>query len=423
MAELDTGRLAGAPATAQAPAEESRNPFRTARYRRWWAATILGGMGTGISIATVPLFVERRVAEAERGPYITAALLCQFLPLALFMLVGGVVADRVERRRIIVRVYAAAACVSLCYVLLSATDVRAVWPVFLLTALIGTADAFGQPARMSMAPQILPPAQLQNGIILGTVAFMAAFQFLGPTVGGLLVDGPGITAAFTAEVIFLAIGALISTTIGTDRPVPTGKTIVADLKEGVAYVRRSKVILGLLFMQLLPGLFFIGPFRATGVLMVQDVLDAPDRYVGLLSGGFGAGVLIGSFAMTARSFGRRGLVLVASSIPGGLIFIAYGLNESAGLALALMVLWGLSAAIFINLANPLLQQNTERAMLGRVMSISSLCFAIATPLGVLHAGIIMSTIGPQTAVVLSGAAIAVIGAISLVALRPVLRLN
>jgi hypothetical protein len=97
----------------------NRNPFTVSNYRRWWAASVVGGMGVGIQAVTVPLFVRDRVSDDNRGLAIAFALICTTAPGAVLALLGGVIADRVERRRILVRTYTVAALVSLAYVVLS----------------------------------------------------------------------------------------------------------------------------------------------------------------------------------------------------------------------------------------------------------------------------------------------------------------
>jgi MFS family permease len=410
-------------ALPSAAVEESRNPFRTPAYRTYFAAVICGAMGVGIQIVTVPLFIRDRVSVDNRELLIGLALICQLLPQAVLILVGGVAADRLQRHRIITRVWVLASLVSLVYVGLAGWDVGAIWPVFILGAVIGSLDAFGQPARFSMPPQILPRSQVQNGIILNTVAFMAAFQFLGPSIGGLLADFANLTVAFAAEVVFLLIGAMLISRVRVAKPVPTGKSVLGDLADGLNYVRRSKTILALLGMQLIPGLFFMGPFRVTLVGFVEDVLHASDRFVGLLSGGFGIGTLLGSLLLTMVVIRRRGLVLTFAPIPGGVIFILYGLSTDVWLSLALMFAWGLSAAIFINMVTPLLQEAADPAMLGRVMSVSSLCFSISIPLGLAQAAVISTVWSPETAALVSGGISAGIGVLTAIALSPVRRLR
>lgn len=399
--------------------QESRNPFVIANYRRWWTASVVAATGVGIQVVTVPLFVTARVSEDRRALAIAAALICQTLPATVLVLFGGVIADRVERRRILVRTYAVAATVSLLYVFLSAGDIRHVWPVFILGAVVGAAGAFAQPARQSMVPQMLGQAQLQNGIIMGTVAFMASAHFVGPMLGGLVADGAGLTAGFGLEVILLTAGAIVFSRIATDTPAPTGHSIRKDLAEGLRYARGSPAILGLLFLATLPPLFFIGPLSVTVVLMVQDVFAARDAFVGIFMGCFGAGVFAGSILMTLKPLPRRGLLLSTSVIWGGLIFVAYGLSNSIPLAMAALVAWGLGAALFINLVASLLQETAAKEMMGRVMSMNALAFSVAGPIGLAQAGILTSLLGPRETIVLNGAIVTVVGVFTGLFLRPV----
>lgn len=401
----------------------SRNPFLVPNYRRWWMASVVAATGVGIQVVTVPLFITARVSGDHKAMVIAAVLICQALPGAFLVLFGGVIADRVERRRILVRTYSVAATVSAFYVALSVGDVRQVWPVFILAAVVGSAGAFSQPARQSMVPQMVAPSQLQNGIILGTVAFMASSHFLGPMLGGLVADGAGLTAGFALEVVLLAAGALVFSRVATDAPAPSGRSIARDLAEGIRYARSSPAILGLLFLATLPPLFFIGPLSVTVVLMVQDVFDVRDGFVGVFMGCFGAGVFAGSILMTLRPLPRRGLLLSTSLIWGGLIFVAYGISNSIPLAMVVLVAWGLGAALFINLAASLLQETATKEMMGRVMSMNALAFAVAGPIGLAQAGVLASLLGPRETIVLNGAIVAVVGVFTALFLRPVRSLH
>jgi DHA3 family tetracycline resistance protein-like MFS transporter len=179
----------------------------------------------------------------------------------------------------------------------------------------------------------------------------------------------------------------------------------------------------LLAIACLPGIFFIAPFTVTIVLMVEDVLKESDKFVGLLTASFGVGVAAGSLALTVVRLPRRGLALLCSAISGGLILIAYGISESTELSMAILFAWGLGAAVFINLAVALLQENADAAVMGRVMSMYSLAFLAAMPIGYLQSGISASLLGPQAALVLSGAIVACIGLAFLLFLRPVRQLR
>jgi MFS family permease len=414
VAEPAPGLAPGGPADA-----EARSPFASARFTRWWCASLVAGTGVGIQSVTVPLFIRDRVDDEVRALAIAGALVAQTLPGALVSLLGGALADRVERRRILVRTYAIAALVSTAYVALSYFDVRRFWLIYPLAALVGCAGAFTNPARQSLLPQILSRAQLQNGVIFGTMGFMATLQFLGPTVAGLVVDLRGLTAAFALEVVLLAAGAALFSRIRTDPPTPSGRSILRDLADGLRYAAKVPSLVGLLGLATLPGIFFVGPFAVTVALVVPDVHHASDKWVGILWGCFGAGVFAGSLLLTLRPLARRGLAVCLSNLVGGCVLVLYGSSSLLWLSAGTLVVWGLCASVFINYVVALLQEHTEPAMMGRVMSMYSLVFFVAMPIGYAQAGLVTSLFGPQTTLVASGLAAAALGLGCVLFLRPV----
>ena len=398
----------------------ARNPFTVANYQKWWFASVAAGMGVGIQAVTVPLFVRDRVSEDHRALAIAAALMCQNIPGAVLTLVGGVYADRVERRRILVRTYGVAAIVSIAYVLLSGFDVSALWPVFILGGIVGSAGAFTNPARQSMMPQMLQRSQIQNGVIFGTMAFMASLQFIGPALGGVVADSASLTAAFGLEVVLLAVGAVLFWRIATDTPAPTGKSVGRDLVEGLRYIKDQPALAGLLTLGTVPGVFFMGSFTVTVVIMVEDVLKESDKYVGFLWAAFGLGVVVGSILMALRPLPHRGTLVILSVVVGPLGYFCYGLSEVAWLSMAILFVTAIiGPAVFINLASALLQEHSSPQMMGRVMSMYGLAFVASVPLGNLQAGVITSIWGPQAAIMSGGLAASAIGVLSLIFLKPV----
>jgi MFS family permease len=398
------------PATRGADtAPEPRNPFAARFFARWWLGSLAAGTGVGIQAVTVPLFLRDRVEGDARALAIAAALVAQTLPGALLALVGGAVADRVERRRILVRTYGVAAAVSSAYVALAGLDVRTIWPVLPLAAVVGAASAFTNPARQSLLPALVSRAQLQNGVILGTMGFMAALQFLGPTLGGVIADARGLAPAFALEVLLLALAAATFSTIPSDVPPASGRRVLGDLADGVRSVARNPTLRALLLLSTLPGLLFIGPFSVTIAILVPDVFHAGDKWVGLLWACFGTGVFAGSLFLTLRPLPRRGLALCATQLSGGLLLVLYGLSETLWLSAALLVVWGLGASVFMNYAVALLQEHTEPHMMGRVMSMYTLAFFVSMPLGYAQAGALTSAFGPQATLLASGAVAALTG--------------
>lgn len=398
---------------------ESRNPFEAPGFPGWWIASLVAGVGVGIQTVTVPLFIRDRVDPDDRALAISAALIAQSLPGALLTLFGGTVADRVQRHRILRRTYGTVSLVSVAYVLLAAFDAREIWPIFVLGAVVGAAAAFTNPARQSMLPQIVTPSQLQNGVIFSTMGFMAALQFLGPTLGGLVTEGVGITAAFSLEVVLLLVAAVLFGRVRTPLPPPSGRSVGADLLEGIRHIRDRPALLALICMAFLPGTFFIGPFAVTVPILVPDVLHGSDKWVGFFWGCFGAGVFSSSLFLTTWPLQRRGLAICLSMIWGGFILTLYGLSEDLYLSAVLLFVWGAGAAVFINYVIALLQEHTEARMMGRVMSMYSLAFFVSSPVGYLLAGASTGVLGIQGTLLLNGGVAIGLGVACLVLLKPV----
>lgn len=401
------------------PLPATRNPFASGLFLKWWVASIFAGAAFGVQAVTVPLFIRDRVDGDLRGVAIAAALIAQTLPAALLTLVGGAVADRVERRRILVRAYPLAGIVSLAYVALSGFDIRAIWPVIPLGAVVGSVIAFANPARQSMVPTLVSRAQHQNGVILGAMGFTAATQFLGPMLAGLVTDVHGLTTAFAAEVILLVVAAAVFAGLAVDQPAPTGRNVWADLVEGVRYVRGQPALLGLLAVPVVMSVFVIGPSAVTFVLVVPELLGATDKWIGLLWGCLGIGMMSGSVVLTLLRVPRRGLAICVAQTVCGCLFVLFGLSSSVALTAVQLFLSGLSASVLLSYAIALLQEHTDPRMMGRVMSMYFLAFLAAMPLGHAQAGVMTNLLGLRATLVASGTTAALIGVAFLVLLRPV----
>ena len=188
-------------------------------------------------------------------------------------------------------------------------------------------------------------------------------------------------------------------------------------------MRGNTSLLGILVLGTVPGFLLMGPFMVTLVLIVDDVFEASDRYVGFLVGSMGLGILVGSVVLSMIRIRRRGLLLCASLLGGGIFWTAYGFAPNEYVAMLLVFTAGvLGPAIFINFAVALLQEHSERAMMGRVMSVYGLSFQASTPLGYAMAAGQVALWGPQTTVVVSAAAATALGVVAVLFLRPVTRL-
>jgi predicted MFS family arabinose efflux permease len=193
--------------------------------------------------------------------------------------------------------------------------------------------------------------------------------------------------------------------------------------DGLRYVRSEPAILSLLLLTTTIGLFFIGPFGVTVAILVPDVLHAGDKWVGLLTGCFGGGVLIGSMLLTLKRLPRRGIAVGATTLVGGFLSIAYGLSTVLWVSAVLQVVSGLNAAVFANYAVALLQERADPSRLGRVMSMYSLAFFASMPIGYAQAGLVTDRFGPQATLIESGVLAALVGLVCLIWLKPVRSLD
>jgi MFS family permease len=412
------------PAFAQPAAEPKidRNPFAGAQYRWWWGMTFATSLAIGVQLVTVPTYVLNRTDT----PFLVAvAVLCQTVPTALFTLIGGAWADRFGRGVILRVTLAVTAASVLALFLLSLAEVAALWPVFAVAAVLGTSAAFQNPARQSLINLLAPGSRLQNGVIWGTLAFMGGQSFLGPTLAGFAVDAFGLTAGFALAVALLAAAIICALRLrGVDGVTPVRGSLLTQIGDGLRYVRGEARLWQVLVLGAVPGLCYMGVTQPTFPIFSTETFDQGARGIGLLNGGMGAGVLVGSILLARwgpRT--RRGLWFLAALPIGGIGFTLAGVAPTFALAVGILVLWGLGAALFINFASTLLQTYAAPAYIGRVMSIYSLCVMGAVPLGNLHAGIGLQFTDPRVVIVYSGFVSVIFGVLALLQLRAVRALD
>jgi MFS transporter, ENTS family, enterobactin (siderophore) exporter len=401
-----------------------RNPFAGSAYRWWWAMTFCVSVAIGVQIVTVPTYVLDRT---DTRFFVALAVICQTVPTALFTLVGGASADRIGQKRILRVTLAIAAGTSAVFVVLSALNLRQIWPVFIIAAVVGASAAFQNPSRQSLINRLAPGARLQNGVIWGTLAFMGGQSFLGPAVGGFSVRAFGQTTAFAVEVALLVgAGFCASCLVIPAQSGPSGPriSIIGTIRAGLSYVRANERLWQVLTLGVVPGLCFMGVTQATFPVFARDVFGRGAEGIAMMSASMGTGTLIGSVLLAKWGpRDQRGRWLIRALPVGGTIMLLVGLAPNLPVAMALLVLWGFSAAVFINFASTLLQTYAEPAYIGRVMSIYSLCVLGAMPLGNLHAGIGLELTDPRVVMVYSGVVAAALGVFAFLTFRTVRTLD
>lgn len=382
-----------------------RTSFRALRhrdFRLYWSGQLVSLIGSWMQSVAQGWLMHRLTHSA----FMLGLLgFMQFLPVLLLALPAGVVVDRVDRRRLLLVTQSVMLAQACTLAVLVAFDAAEPWMVLVLAFVFGCANAFDLPARQSIVIDLVGRDDLPNGIALNSAAFNSA-RIVGPAVAGVLVAVIGEQGCFAINAVsFLAVLASLLAMRGAARePAPAARAI-ETLREGFAYVWRTRPIRNLLV--LLACTTSVG-FQYSTLLPVyaRDLLHGGPRTYGLLLSAFGAGSLVSALWMTQRLDRRAlrrnllvGLVVAGLGMAGFAWARAVPLSALAGFAA------GLGMILFVSSTNTLVQLTTDDAFRGRVMGFYTLMFVGTAPLGALVVGVIAQRFGAPTATSLGAVAL------------------
>jgi len=327
-------------------------------------------------------------------------------PTLAFMLYGGVVADRMDKRRLMLITQAAMTVLALLTAVLTFSGAVRPWHLVLLALGFGAANAFDAPARQSIVADLVDREDLTNAIALNSTMFNAA-AVVGPALAGALyaLAGPGWCFALNGLSFFAVIAALLAIRLGERRRKPSRTSAWRELKEGVAYALGQPVIRGLLGLIMATSLFgssFATIFPAWAV----EVLGRDAAANGLLHAFRGIGALVS--ALVIASLGRfqfRGRLLAVGSAAFPLFLLVFALVRWFPLTLLILLGAGFAVILVFNLANALIQSIVEDRLRGRVMSLYSLTFFGFMPLGALWIGQAAQKLSEPWAVLINAVAL------------------
>lgn len=377
--------------------------LRHRNFRLFWFGQLLSLTGTWMqSTAQGWLVLELTDSELWLG-LVTAA---GSLPVLLFTLYAGVIADRHDKRRIILAAQAAALALALAMAVLTDRGWITVQWILLLVLLLGTANAFEVPTRQSFFVELVGKQDLTNAIALNSAAFNLT-RILGPAVAGFLIGSVGIAAAFYLNAVsYLAvIAGLLLIRLPRVRRPPRTESVRANLREGFAWLRAhrlARTLVGLI------AAFSILAFPYAMLLPVfaRDVLRVGAPGLGALLSATGAGALAGGLALAAIGGRvRRGPLLMGASLAFALLVAGFALSRSFALSLALLAAAGFAMILNNATTNALLQSLVPDELRGRVMGVYVFMFLGMTPLGSLQAGALARWLGAPAALALGALAL------------------
>jgi len=338
-----------------------------------------------------------------------------------FTLIGGVIADRVDKRRLLIRTQSVMMLSALTMSGLSFAKVINIPEIVLLAFITGTAMSLNMPGYQALVPSLVPREDLTNAIALNSAQFNMS-RVLGPTIGGFVMAWWGIPANFFLNA--LSFSAVIFALTQIDYPAQPRQDDSAGLwqrlGEGFRYVLDRRQMSSLLLLVALASIFGV-PFLMFVPLFAKDILQVGERGLGLLMACSGAGAFLA--AATIAYLGKiksRGRFVVMSATVFFAAIIAFTFSRHFALSGAMLAIAGYCMILTVATVNTLLQHLAEDAMRGRVMSIYATAFLGFAPIGSLIAGSLAGAITAPIAIA-AMSAIAMLGTWALYLSRPELR--
>jgi MFS family permease len=381
----------------------TRDTFRALRsrnYRLYFVAQVVSVSGTWMQgVAQSWLVLQLTGSGTMLG--LTTGL--QFLPILLGAPLGGVLADRVDKRRLLVITQSAAALLALILGAVTAAGVVALWMVLVLAFAFGCVVAIDNPARQSFLLEMTGAEDLPNAVTLNSVVINAA-RAIGPAIGGLLIATVGIAACFFINGVSYAavIAALV---MMRTSELHLGKRAVRgprQLREGLAYVRRTPELRIPLMVMAVVGMFTY-EFHVTLPLFARFTFGGGPLVYGILSAVMGVGAVVGGLASARRSEASVEALLRSSWI-FGLLILAAAAAPTLWIAVAVLLFTGAASIRFIATANAALQLGAAPHMRGRVMALWAVAFMGSTPIGGPLIGWVGQTYGARVSLLVGGVA-------------------
>lgn len=327
----------------------------------------------------------------------------QFLPVLILGMWGGVLADRYDKRRLLVWVQVVMGGLALALGLLDVTGVVQLWQVYALSFALGIASALDTPVRQSFIVELVGPDDLPNAVGLNSATFNSA-RIVGPAIAGVLITTVGTGWVFLGNAVsFVAVvTGLLLMRRSELRPAARLVKAKGQVREGLAYVRSSPDLLVPILLVAVIGTFGLN-FQITMALVAKQVFGKGAGSFGLLSSMLAVGSLLGALASARRTGPPRLRRLLLSALAFGILEVAVGLAPSFLVMAVLLVPTGVAVLTFSTTANLLCQLGSAPHLRGRVMALYVLVFLGGTPLGAPLIGAVAQLLGPRSGLLLGGA--------------------
>ena len=385
-------------------------------FRLFWSGQLISLIGTWMQ-TTGQAWLVLQLTHSAWLLGVVGAL--QFLPVMLFSLFGGVIADRVPKRTLLLFTQSFATLQAVILWLLVVTGTVQIWHILVLALMLGTTNALDMPSRQSFVVEMVGREDLPNAVALNSSLFNMA-RLVGPGLAGLLIAWLGVAPLFLLNAISfipVLIGLVLidSRQLHTSvKPVVAGVTVkkqstIQSLREGLAYIAKTPSVLLIIVVIGIVSLFGIN-FNVVLPLFATNVLNAGPVGFGLLTSAIGFGALVSALWLAWGNKTPSIQNMLVGAIIFGVLEACFALSHLYILSLVLIVAVGFTQITFSATANTTLQTVTPDYLRGRVMSVYMLVFAGSTPLGNLFTGGIAHLYGAPIAL-LAGALLSLAAAV------------
>jgi len=403
--------------------------FKNPVYRLYFG----GMMGEMAAMNVQMLARSLLIFRLTNSPAILGAMSLAFaIPMLSLALFGGVIADRVQKKYVLLFGQAASAVLSLGVALalalgyLSPEKTGSWWILVVSAVFQGAIMALVMPSRQAILPEIVGGEQLMNAISLSSMG-TSILRLFAPALSGFLIDALGFEAVYyTTTGLYLVAVAFITLLPRTSTTTIRGRGALTGMKEGINYLRRETTLLFILGFTLIMTVLSM-PYQQmlpifTDTILKVDNLPVGASGMGVLMSVSGAGSMVGSFVLASLPNKKRGLMLLISSTFLGVALASFAFSTLWPLSLSLVVFVGLGQMGQMTLSNTLLQYYVNEEYLGRVMSILMMQFGLMS-LGTFVAGLLAEAMGVQWAVGGFATLLAFLSILALVFLRRVRNLD
>jgi len=343
------------------------------------------------------------VLELTNSPFMLGVTsLSNALPASVFLMLGGAIADRADRRLLFLVTEAIMACLYFVVATLITTGIVQVWHIIVFAFLSGCVRAIDNPTRQAILPQVIPREDMVNAVALANTVWQLS-HLVGPAIAGMLIYMYGVGSTFYVGCFgfLVAVTLVFLIHVNPAPPLSSKRGFLREMLEGLNFIRSNEIIYSLIALSVFNGIFGMSYVTLMPVF-ARDILEVGSQGYGFLQTSGGAGSVVGALtvAYLAHS-GKKGWQTIIGALAFGMLLIGFAFSTWYPLSLGLLFLVGWASDLYLTTIGSVLQLHLPDQLRGRVMAIYGLTWSLM-PLGGVIAGAIAEFAGAPVAVAICG---------------------